>query len=159
MSCDVVGKLQVWYYIPWMVVWRPSWYRKWMYYWAWLFYFVWLRSGRSWHVPTGTVSAPRVILAQSCIVPPRSEALLPGKLDGEYDTNGAWGSVSPTTKRVLPNDLLVDRTVDLRRPGFPVRVANISDFSRTIPEGTELTTISVVGYSDPNKGIDQSVPA
>ena len=43
------------------------------------------------------------------------------------------------------SDLLVGRTlVDLRRPGFPVRVANISDFSRTIPEGIELAKCELV---------------
>ena len=66
----------------------------------------------------GATSKPqcrRVILVDTYTIPPRSEALLPARLDEMGSVNEAWGSVSPTTKRILPNDVLVGRTlVDLR---------------------------------------------
>ena len=96
----------------------------------------------------GATSRPqcrRVVLVETYTIPPRSEALLPAKLDEIGDVNEAWGSVSPTTKRILPNDVLVGRTlVDLRNSSFPVRVANVSDSSRTIRKGTELATCEMV---------------
>ena len=96
----------------------------------------------------GATSKPqcrRVVLVDTYTIPPRSEALLPARLDEMGSVNEAWGSVSPTTKRILPNDVLVGRTlVDLRNSSFPVRVANVSDSSRTIRKGTELATCEMV---------------
>ena len=79
------------------------------------------------------------------MISPRSEALLPAKLDGRGSVDEAWGSVSPTAKRILPNDVLIGKKlVDLRNSSFPVRVANVSDSSRTIRKGTELATCEMV---------------
>ena len=50
-----------------------------------------------------------------------------------------------TAKRILPNDVLIGRTlVDLQNSSFPVRVANVSNSSRTIRKGTELATCEMV---------------
>ena len=73
--------------------------------------------------------------------------LLPAKLDemASVRVNEAWGSISPTTNRILPNDVFVGRTlVDLENSSFPVRVANVSDSGRTIRKGTELATCEMV---------------
>ena len=98
----------------------------------------------------GATSKPqcrRVVLVDTYTILPRSEVLLPAKLDemASVRVNEAWGSISPTTNRILPNDVFVGRTlVDLENSSFPVRVANVSDSGRTIRKGTELTTCEMV---------------
>lgn len=91
------------------------------------------------------LSCRRVVLAETVTIPQRSEVLLPGKLDGVYCHDDVWGSVSSTAKQVLPNGVLVGKTlVNLRKPEFPVRVVNISDVSQTISKGAELAVCDVV---------------
>ena len=96
----------------------------------------------------GVTSKPQcqqVVLVETHTILSRCEALLPAKLDEMGSSNEAWGSIKPTTKRILPNDALVGRTlVDLRNSSFSVRVANVSDSSRTSRKGTELATCEMV---------------
>ncbi len=49
--------------------------------------------------------------------------------------------------RSLPKDILVGRTlVNLKSPGFPVRVVNVSDSTRLISKGTGLAKCELVEY-------------
>lgn len=94
---------------------------------------------------TSKSQCQQVVLVKTYTISPRSEALFPAKLDELSSVDEMWGSVSPTTKRILPSDVLVGRTlVNLRNSSFPVRVANVLDNSRTICKGTKLAACEMV---------------
>ena len=66
----------------------------------------------------------RVRVAETWLVPPKSEAIVPGVLDGEVDSSSqGWGEINPSEKPGLSKDIFVARTVvDMCKPIVAVRV-------------------------------------
>lgn len=94
-----------------------------------------------------TPGCRKVLLAESCVIPPRSEALVPGKLDGAFSTYETWGSVCPAGDGSFSKKILVGRTlVTLGNSAFPVRVVNVSDASLNVAKGSELAVCEAVEY-------------
>ena len=87
----------------------------------------------------------RVVVAENWSVPPKSEAIIPGVLDGNEIPEEGWGELVPSQKRGLPKDMLVARTVvDLGKPVIAVKVLNMSDDERIVRKGTDVANCEVI---------------
>ena len=85
-------------------------------------------------------------VAETWLVPPKSEAIVPGVLDGEVDSSSqGWGEINPSEKPGLSKDILVARTVvDMCKPIVAVRVLNLSDDDQIVREGTDIASREVI---------------
>ena len=96
-------------------------------------------------------SCCRIILKECIDVPPRSEAVVMGKVEGSLGP-ARWGLVEPkaaTSKAV--DGVLIGRTlVDLEKEAVPMRLMNISDIPHRIKKGTELA------FCEPVYGVSTS---
>ena len=87
----------------------------------------------------------RVVVAETWSVPPKSEAIIPGVLDGDDIPEEGWGELGPTRNRGLPADMLVARTVvDLGKPVIAIRMLNMSDKERIIQKGTDIAKCEII---------------
>ena len=85
----------------------------------------------------------RVVVAKNWSVPPKSEAIIPGVLDGVLEEG--WGELIPSQTGALPKDMLVARTVvDLGKPVVAARVLNMSDDERVVRKGTDVASCEVI---------------
>jgi hypothetical protein len=87
----------------------------------------------------------RVMVAETLLVPPKSEAIIPGMLDGDGSSEEGWGEINPSKEPGLSSDILVARTiVDIGKPIFAVRVLNMSDDERIVREGTDVASCEII---------------
>ena len=78
----------------------------------------------------------RVTVRKTLVVPPRSEVIVPGELDGHFETESI-GILEPTEKLLKSNQLLLAKTVvDTGNPTIPVRLMNPTDEPRKIYQNT-----------------------
>ncbi len=87
----------------------------------------------------------RVKVAETWLVPPKSEAIVPGVLEGDGSSEEGWGEISPSEKPCLSSDVLIAKTVvDIGKPIIAVRVLNMSDDEQVIREGTDIASCEVI---------------
>ena len=87
----------------------------------------------------------RVKVAETWLVPPKSEAIVPGVLEGDGSSEEGWGEISPSEKPCFSSDVLIARTVvDIGKPIIAVRVLNMSDDEQVIREGTDIASCEVI---------------
>jgi hypothetical protein len=102
----------------------------------------------------------RVVVAENWSVPPRSEAIIPGMLDRDGDSEKEWGELIPSQKRGLPKDMLVARAVvDLRKTVVAVRVLNMSDEERVVCKGTDVASCEVLDSLTNVKKLEEEMQA
>lgn len=87
----------------------------------------------------------RVMVAETWLVPPKSETIIPGVLAGDSSPEEGWGEINPSKKPGLSSDILVARAVvDIGKPIFAVRVLNMSDDERIVREGTDIASCEII---------------
>ena len=87
----------------------------------------------------------RVRVAETWLVPSKSEAIVLGVLEGDGSSEERWGEISPSEKPCLSSDVLTARTVvDIGKPIIAVRVLNMSDDDQVIREGTDIASCEVI---------------
>ena len=86
-----------------------------------------------------------VMVAETWLVPPKSETIIPGVLDSDGVSEEGWGEINPSKNPGLSSDILVARAVvDIGKPIFAVRVLNISDDERIVREGTDIASCEII---------------
>ena len=102
----------------------------------------------------------RVVVAENWSIPPKSEAIIPGVLDGNGPLEEGWGELIPSQKRGLSKDMLVARTVvDLGKPVVAVRVLNMSDDERVVRKGTDVADCEVIDSLTVVEELEQKMQA
>ena len=78
----------------------------------------------------------RAILDQTVSLPPRSETVVPVRLEGLQTGASQWGVLGPREETPATDGLLTSRTlVDLSQPTVPVRIMNLADRERKVKCG------------------------
>ena len=86
----------------------------------------------------------KVVLAEHVQLPPRSEMVIPVKMEGAK-ADYQWGLLEQSTAPTRVDDVLVARTlVNIQKEPVPLRVVNLSRHQRMIKKGTELACCETV---------------
>ena len=83
----------------------------------------------------------KVVLKETISVPPRSESIIPGRVDGNFCQS--WAEIGPM-KGSTANFLVARTVVDLRSSVLPVRILNPTDRHQCIKAGTCVATCDPV---------------
>ena len=99
-----------------------------------------------WIAATEKPVCRRVTVAETWLVPPNSEVIVPGVLDGDVNSSSqGWGEINPSEKPGLSKDILAARTVvDMGKPILAVRVLNLSDDEQIVHQGTDIASCEVI---------------
>ena len=98
------------------------------------------------HTPqVSELSCYRCCAKSSVTLPPHSETLVPGQVEGVWKQDGRWAVLQPEQTVFAQTGVMVGKTlVDLQGEHVPVRLLNLSDKPRKLKKGTPLATCEPV---------------